>query len=506
MKDKNEVLFVICPFWGIDYPHIGVAYLSSYLRSKGIVSKILDCNIKTYQDVDDSLKRFWNMKTNFVWKNHDFFESYIDKYAKEILSFRTKIIAFSVMASNINFTLKLIEKIKKNDPNKIIITGGLESIPPKSDLISYHIVGQAEETIYKLIQSINNNKEAVKIPGLIIYKKNEIIKTPEKSSFKNINSLPFPTYEEFNLEEYCSNSLGILGSKDCINKCVFCNDWVVWKHYQFRKAEKIFEEMKYHEKNNKIHTFEFFDLLINGNLKELEKLCDMIIKSGLKVRWGGNAVIRNDMTKKLLRKMSLAGCTHLTYGLETGSDKIIKKMGKKFTAQEAAIVLKNTYENNIKAHLNLMVGFPGETEKDFRKTLIFVRNNKKYIDRVIGVATCFTIGNSTLEKQPEKFGVNTSMKNSLYKWYDKKGNNYELRMKKAEKLVSLLNNLSIPLVEVKAVYEQKPKFKDSIVKNIEEIKTNGNLLKLFSECLKEQGLLYTINHTITYIKKRVIKE
>ncbi len=476
----EQALLVICPFWGVSYPPIGIAYISAYLRSKGISAQAMDINIDIYNEIEEEYKKFWDLKTTFEWKRNNFFEPHIQKYADIILKGKTRIIAFAVMASNKDFTVRLIEEIKKRSPKKIIITGGLEAHDNRN--IDYHIKGEAERPLYELISAILRND----LQKLDSYRKREIACRPG-----DINELPFPTYEEFDLKKYARRELGLLMSRGCINKCIFCNDWPVRKSYQARKAEKVIEEIRYHVEKNKVNQFECFDLLTNGNIRELEKLCDMIIEFGLDIKWGGNAIIRKEMTPALLGKMKHAGCVSLTYGVETGSDNTINIIGKKFTAKEAEQVIRDTHDAGITVALNLMVGVPGETEEDFKKTLEFVKKNHKYIDIMSSVATFFVLNNMRIYDEATKFGINTKMNNYFYKWEDNKGSNYDLRMSRVRKLVSLLKELKIPVMELKAVEETEK----------EETKYDRKATTLFFECLREHGIMYTIKHTVTYLKK-----
>ena len=74
------------------------------------------------------------------------------------------------------------------------------------------------------------------------------------------------------------------------------------------------------------------DSLINGNIPELEILCDLIAADkDLKVFWGGKAAIRPEMTPRLLKKLFAAGNRSIVYGVESGADRVLKEMRKNFT-------------------------------------------------------------------------------------------------------------------------------------------------------------------------------
>ena len=213
MMRKYDILFVICPFWDVKYPPIGIAYISEYLKMRGLRIGVLDYNIKIFHEIDKEYKKYWDIKTNFVWKMPDFLKVYVDKCVNEILSLNIDIIGFSIMAPNQIFSLEVIKKIKEKNPNKIIITGGVQAPLDNVPFIDYHIEGEAEEVIYELINSIKNKKDVSKIPGIIIYEKKEKRKTKERKNLQNFDFLPFPKYEDFNLNDYSDERIGISGSR-----------------------------------------------------------------------------------------------------------------------------------------------------------------------------------------------------------------------------------------------------------------------------------------------------
>jgi len=287
--------------------------------------------------------------------------------------------------------------------------------------------------------------------------------------------------------------LPILFSRGCPNKCAYCADYNIASTYRYRKAENIFKEIKYHIEENNISVFQNADLLINGNLKELEKLCDLIIKNKLQIQWGGPAIIRKDLKYTLLVKMKKAGCNYLSFGIETGSDNILRKMNKPFTVKDAEKILKLTTEAKINTSINLIVGFPGEIDSDFKKTLSFLKKNKNNIKSIGNINTCFFVRNSELYNNPEKYSVilpDVTITKSYYMWYNLDGNNYESRRKKVKKVISLLSELGIEHVLV-GLYE-------------EMTITTGNPFKLFFECLKDHGLSYTLTHTKYFLQSKLL--
>jgi radical SAM superfamily enzyme YgiQ (UPF0313 family) len=76
--------------------------------------------------------------------------------------------------------------------------------------------------------------------------------------------------------------------------------------------------------------------------------------------------------------MKRAGCDMLHIGMESGSDKVLKLMGKGYTTALAWEVFKRIHKSGIRFNTNVIVGFPGETTADFLDTVGMVRRLKRY--------------------------------------------------------------------------------------------------------------------------------
>jgi len=226
----------------------------------------------------------------------------------------------------------------------------------------------------------------------VIRKNNKFDDLDEGVRLQDIDNLPFPDFSDFDLDKYplCiehkpdlsfrSNALPILLSRGCSQKCDFCLQRVLW-HDKFitRKAEDVFAEMIRDKEIYEVNRFVFSDLLINGDLKELEKLCDRIINEGFSFEWWGSVKIDPRMDVNLLRKMKKAGCFRLSLGVESGSDKVLRAMHKPFTTQMVRKFFKEVNDSEIHITFNIIVGHPSETRKDFIDTLKFLKETKDLV-------------------------------------------------------------------------------------------------------------------------------
>ena len=186
-----------------------------------------------------------------------------------------------------------------------------------------------------------------------------------------LNDLVFPYFKDFDFSLYKESKLPIMMSRGCVAKCTFCSETRFWKKYRYRDASHIFYELQNNIKTYGMNQFAVADSLINGNFQVLSALVNLINESKTQISWNGYARLDSRMNRDLLRRLEKSGCSHLSYGLETGSQKIMDLMEKRTTVAVAKEVIRNTCRAGIQVHLNIIVGFPGENEEDFQCTFGF---------------------------------------------------------------------------------------------------------------------------------------
>jgi len=456
--ESFDILLIQCPPWDIKMPPLGIAYLSTYLRKYEYKTYVFDLNVMLYNLVKNDTKSLWEQKNYDRWVNNHLFKNtwfqlkdFTTVCVYETLKkVSTDYIGLSVNFASIKFAVELIKIIKYIKMDIKIILGGwgcinaqMRSMFPK-ELVEAFVVGEGEETLREIIEALKMHKNSHEIPGSIFIKDPEATYKP-RQPIMNLDTIPWPTFNEFQLDRY-SEILPLFTSRGCIGSCSFCNDWCFSKPYRFRSANNVFEEIKYHTQYNRITTFSFKDLLCNGNIERLNQLSDLIINSGIKVKWDSQAIPRKEMTYKLLCKLKKAGCDTLIYGVESFSNNVLKKMRKLFTKEIAERVIVDTYRAGIKTFINIIVGFPGETEQDFQETINAIKRNYKYIGQIGAISVCLVNGDSDLEIHSKDYGIilSSDAYTRAKEWYSADGRNtYNIRRKRAETILDLINQLKL---------------------------------------------------------------
>ena len=459
-KSKDKILLVQAPPWGVYAPPLGIAYLTTFLKSAGFNSDAYDLNIDIFHNGPKYIREKWDTQDFEFWASgevlNNFRQRELEGLVDKILSFGPKIIGFSVTFASMPFLNALLPVIRKKASSDltIVLGGGGVSYKEgralfKKDLIDYFVTGEGEHPLCCLLKDMQKGDFIQSNLNYIIWKDftQDHTVCVKGASEKNINidSIPFPTFEEFDLNLYTQDDLiPIISSRGCIRWCTFCCDSPLKRPYRVRDAKNVAREIKFHVEKYKRKRFEFSDLLINGNLDFLDKLCDLLIDMDLHVAWGGQATVRRDMDSSLFKKMKKAGCGGLTFGIESFSDKVLKLMRKGVTAQDIKETLTKAKESGMLVEVNLIVGFPGETEEDIENSIAFVRDNVGLIDKVNSLNIC-TIGPGMyIYDHLKEYNIDKTMIKDWYGWFTKDmSNTIELRSERHRKMLSIFSELNL---------------------------------------------------------------
>jgi hypothetical protein len=444
-----RIALVLCPSWAVESPSYTLALLSANLKSHGHEVKCFDLNAEMFrhcsakEDIDT-----WRMdEKGYCWYEEkyvaDFMKRhalYVDSRIKNILEYEPDVIGFTVYSTSRYFSYEIARLIKEKDKKKIIVFGGPQCFKNcegpdilKRNYIDAVCFGEGDTAFSKFLDAIKIDKGIVKkSPGFCLKGRNgEIIDCGEEDLVKDLNNLPYADYSDFNLAMYTKKLLPIATSRGCLGRCKFCNESPHWKKYRHRTALNIYNEIFYQlNKYPQVNEFWFNDSLINGDMSMLNELCDLLIKNKLNIKYGGQALIRPEMKYGLLKKMKESGCTLISFGLESGSSAVLRKMGKSYNAKTAEKVIKNTCEAGISVIFNIIVGFPGETEKEIEETKKFIERNLNYA-KEISIMPLLLLKGSYLYDNAEKIGVDLNTKHDQLRWKAAdNSSNHELRIKR----------------------------------------------------------------------------
>ena len=326
------------------------------------------------------------------------------------------VIGISIALSQQLFSsMTFCSMIKEQFPSIHITIGGntvtrlRDVLPETSSLFSLFdtvIMYEGETAFLQLINAIGTDRDFSTIPNLI-YKDSAGIHTSTVTTAENMSTLPPPDFEGLPLDKYFvpDKILSYLATRGCYwGKCEFCDHGEGYTAgYRAKNIDQIIEEINYLKNRYHVNYFHFPDESYPPAL--FKKLTQKLIESNLQISWSTHLRFEEGLLdNKVWEDAERSGCRFLHMGFETGSERVLRLMGKATTTKQIQQSLEFSSRNGIWNHVMGFFGFPGETYEDAKSSMQFLENNKEHIHS-IGFGTFDLTKYSPVMKNAEKFGV-----------------------------------------------------------------------------------------------------
>lgn len=275
---------------------------------------------------------------------------------------------------------KIIQLVKKISPACLLLGGGphASSFPEETldDLaLDMVVIGEGDFTLPEIL----SGKPWEKIAGICFKKNNKIKRTGPKDFIENLDHLPYPAWQLYDLSRYQTSPLlsranpaaWMETSRGCPYGCVYCNKSVFGRTFRVKSASRVVDEMAL-MLNKGIKEIHLADDNFSRDMGRAEKICDEIIKRGLKFPWATITGIRVDrVNQRLLEKMKAAGCYRVYFGIESGSQRILDNIQKGINLKQVRQAIIWAKRAGLETFGFFMIALPGEELSDIKKTIKF---------------------------------------------------------------------------------------------------------------------------------------
>lgn len=284
------------------------------------------------------------------------------------------VIGLSCMANLLPFTILAIRALRERYPDRKVILGGVgakaveDKILQRFPWVEIISRGEAEASGPLLIKALREGGDLARVPGISYRDADGVIRHNDRAPRKNdLDAIPFPAWEKIDLARYAG--YGMMTSRGCPYPCTFCSVAPVWDYESYnRSAANIVAEMKELHERAGVGLFLFQDEFFVSGKKQVLAFCDELARSGLKVKWKAFGRV-NLCDVEMMKAMADNGCVELRFGIESGSDQVLKRIKKGFSAAEALELVPQAIELFPRVDAFYVWGFPFETLEDFQQSL-----------------------------------------------------------------------------------------------------------------------------------------
>lgn len=342
-------------------PPLGLGYIAAALEKKGYL-----VDIKDYQAE----------------------QTPVDRAVKDIVDAGYDAVGISAITDNRFNAIELIRQIKRRNKNIFTFAGGphfsataLDALDKIQEL-STVVRGEGEETTCELIDAYSQGKGFESVLGITYRDCNgKIIENPFRPPIGNIDLLR-PAWHKFNLRKYNHSQddpaaplVGVISSRGCAYNCAFCANTA--SRLRFRNPKNFVDEIAFLKDTYGYQKFIFLDTTFTVSHRRILEICNLLIERKLGIQWAAGARV-DTVNREILTLMKEAGCFRIGYGIESGSEKILKIISKGISISKIKEAVKLTVDLGLKVHAFFMVSFPDEGVPELKETIRLIKDFNSY--------------------------------------------------------------------------------------------------------------------------------
>lgn len=318
----------------------------------------------------------------------DIFDLSIEQVVEQIAVEQPAYVGITLFTVGVWNGAAIARAIKARLPQIIVIVGGphissmgketMERFPE----FDYAVDGEGERTLVDLLGVLERGGDPFQVAGVIYRKGPFITVTPGRAINKELDELPFPAWDllpEFPRRyraavfDYPRGPVAtIAASRGCPFHCKFCDTSTFGNRVRYYSPKMVFEMMKHLKEQYGVRHVMFVDDLFVASRKRVTELCERLIESRLGLTWSCTSRV-DTVYPETLALMKQAGCWEISFGLETGSDELLKKMEKAAEVSKSEQAVGWTAAAGIRSKGLFMLGYPGETLETIEETKRFVQ-------------------------------------------------------------------------------------------------------------------------------------
>lgn len=278
--------------------------------------------------------------------------------------------------------------LKKHCPDVPIMLGGphvsavKEKVFNECPYVDILVFGEGEDTILDIVNAMGAEGDLKSIAGISYLDKGAPVTTSRRPYMKDLDSIPFPAYHLFDVDRYKNNPfpgqffrlpmLNVITSRGCPFKCIFCDRGSMGEVFRSRSAENIIAEIEFLVGRYGVREIRFHDDNFMVDRKRVREFCELLLKKKIDIVWRCSS--RVDLVdRQTLALMRRAGFVSISFGIESGSDRILESIKKGITKKQVRDALRDCRECGIETKAFFMMNLPGETIADVEETLRFSR-------------------------------------------------------------------------------------------------------------------------------------
>ncbi|MFA4828258.1 MAG: radical SAM protein [Thermodesulfovibrionales bacterium] len=295
-------------------------------------------------------------------------------------AFKPSVVGLTCSTFNRGFVGEMIGLLKDLDKDVKIVVGGVHATYCYDQILIQYgadvvVIGEGERTLVELCDAFENTTNLDTVRGIAFKKNNKVIKNLSQDVVANLNDLPMPDYSYARRFIESSKMGFIITSRGCPVRCTFCSTSSFWgQKVRMNSVTRVVDEMEMLIAQFNVKKIFFHDDTFNLGVSRVKAICREIMDRGIKIKWACSCRVV-PVSEEMIAAMVEAGCIHICWGIESGSEEMLKRINKKITLSQirSTFELSSKFSDVMSTGAFAMVGNPGETAETIQETVNFLR-------------------------------------------------------------------------------------------------------------------------------------
>jgi radical SAM superfamily enzyme YgiQ (UPF0313 family) len=381
---------------------LGLGYINALLRHEGHDSRILNCSA-------------WSLRR-------------AERFLRQE---RPQVFGVSVFTFNRHEAMRLAALARAANPECLIVAGGPHATHLPHHLLAHYpqidvvVRGEGEETMLALVRALGDPRPSLSgIPGITSRtpprvspdratdrrpalhpgRGAEFVDAPDRQVVMDLDRLPHPAGDPVMVGvDPVTQFEFIITSRGCPAACTFCSSPEFWgRALRFRSAANMVDEVRLLRERHGVVYVSVRDDTFTVHKKRVIDFCRSLIDQKIDLLWDCQSRV-NAVDEERLLWMRRAGCTHIQYGVESGSPRMLERLNKGITQEQIRSAAQSTRRVGLGLSIYLITGIESETNDDLAATVRLIEEIRPH-DGLVSPMTVYP-GTALYEDAKRRLGL-----------------------------------------------------------------------------------------------------
>lgn len=311
-----------------------------------------------------------------------------DSITEMIAGEKPEYVGITAVTLSVHKAAEISRLIKKKHPSAVIIVGGphISAEPEKTfnmfPAFDIAVLGEGDNTILDLLDTLEKNKDLRGVKGILFRHNKSIVINEKRELIDNLDSLSLPAWDLLpDLRKYYKPPINafnrfpvgyLVTSRGCYGRCIYCSRAVHKNKVRFYSAKYIVRMIVDLQEKYGVKEILFDDDEFLANKRRIERLAELFEKFKISISWSCLTRVKK-ADPRILLLMKKMGCWQISYGIESGDQKVLDFLKKDISLPEIENALTTTRKAGIRTKGFFMIGHAVDTHQSIQETIKFAK-------------------------------------------------------------------------------------------------------------------------------------